>query len=126
MPVEAVILDLDGTLIETTSARPQRGVPEMLDSLREAGLGIAVASNRPAAQQRLAAAGIGYDALLTQQRVGSTKGTPAWVQLAASYFGVQRFRLLWLGDGDTDMWSAVNGRVIYVNAGWSAPQYPYG
>lgn len=125
MTVKAVILDLDGTLLNPTG-EPVDGVPGMIASLRDVGLAIAVASNQPGAARKLAGAGITPDLLLEQSTVGSRKGTKDWVDTACAKFGIDRHELVWLGDGDLDMRSAVNTKVAYFNAGWSVPDYPYG
>jgi adenine/guanine phosphoribosyltransferase-like PRPP-binding protein len=125
MPLRAVILDLDGTLLEPRGD-PVHGAPEMVGSLAQHGLKIVVASNQPGATQKLARAGISPDLLLDRDVVGSSKGTPAWVDRACAEFGIERHELVWLGDGDLDMRSAVNAKVAYFNAGWSAPDFPYG
>jgi soluble P-type ATPase len=126
MAIRAAVLDLDGTLIGD-DGRLADGVSGMLAELEGAGIRIAIASNRPSAMQRAAAAGIAYDLLLTYASVGNKKkGSPQWVAQACAEMEVRRQELIWLGDGDNDMRSAVNGKVAYFNAGWSAPDYPYG
>lgn len=125
MTVKAVVLDLDGTLLDPAGT-PVDGVIDMITTLADAGVEIAVASNQPGAARKLAAAGIAPDLLLDQASVGSRKGTKAWVDTACAEFGIGRHELVWLGDGDLDMRSAVNTKVAYFNAGWSEPDYPYG
>lgn len=125
MTLRAVILDLDGTLLERDGS-PAAGVPDMLTCLEAAGLRIAIASNQPGAGQKLANAGIRADLVLDFASVGSNKGTKDWVEKAFADFDVAPQELIWLGDGDLDMRSAVNSKVAYFNAGWSAPTYPYG
>lgn len=125
MTVKAVILDLDGTLLDP-AGDPVDGVPGMIAALADAGLAIAVASNQSGAARKLVGAGITPDLLLDQASVGSRKGSKDWVDTACAEFGVDRYELVWLGDGDLDMRSAVNTKVAYFNAGWSAPDYAYG
>jgi hypothetical protein len=124
LAVKAVILDLDGTLINGTT--PVAEVPEMMAALRDAGLRIAVASNREDGRARLKRSGLNYDLFLDKTNVGVGKGSPRWVDRVSEAFDVQRNELVWLGDGDNDMRSAVNGSVIYFHAAWSVPRYPYG
>ncbi len=125
MAVKAVILDLDGTLV-SSDGTSIAGVRDMMDDLRGANLAIAVASNRLGAARKLERAGLVADVLLTRRSVGISKGSPQWAAKAAEEFGVETNELLWLGDSDPDMWSAVNAQVVYFNAGWSMPTYPYG
>ena len=126
MTVKAVILDLDGTLINLVDSSPISGIQEMIADIQGSGLRIAVASNRPGAQQKLEHASLTVDCILDHQLVGANKGSVKWVDAAIRKFNVNRNELVWLGDTDQDMWSAVNGRVIYFNAGWSEPDYDYG
>lgn len=125
MTVKAVVLDLDGTLLDL-AGDPVDGVLDMVAALGAADLAVAVASNQPGAARKLAAVGITPDLILDQAAVGSRKGTKAWVDTACTRFGIDRHELVWLGDGDLDMRSAVNTKVAYFNAGWSEPDYPYG
>lgn len=125
MAVRAVVLDLDGTLVGPDGARLP-GVTEMIAMLGESEIHIAVASDRPAASTKLGRAGIVPDLLLTRQLVLAPKGSPSWVDHALTTFQVRRHQLVWLGNSDTDMRSAVNGKVVYLNAGWSDPSYRYG
>ena len=125
MTLRGAILDLDGTLLQA-DGRPVAQVPGMLAELAQQGLKIAIASNQPGAARKLTRAGITADLLLDQASVGSRKGSKDWVDTACAQFGIARHELVWLGDGDLDMRSAVNTKVAYFNAGWSAPGYPYG
>lgn len=125
MALKALVLDLDGTLIGQGGELVE-GVAEMIAALKDAGLRIAVASNKTGAEARVKAAGIKADLLLTRDKVGSNKGSTDWVEAARGQFGIERNELVWLGDSDHDMWSAVNARVIYSSAGWSRPDYPWG
>jgi hypothetical protein len=125
--VKAVVLDLDGTLIRR-DGQVVPGVAGMMDELRAAGLRIAVAKGDPHSDVpgRLHAVGLRADLALDRTIVGRGKGAMAWVDAACRAFGIQTNELLWLGDSDGDMRSAVNRRVIYFHAAWSVPAYPYG
>lgn len=128
--VKGVVLDLDGTLLLPDGSAPP-GVGAMIDELRASGISIAVASGRPgvsaaAVKLRLAGAELRVDEILTRDSVGSNKGTKNWVGNACQAFALAPNELVWLGDSDLDMRCAVNGRVVYFNAGWSNPSYPYG
>jgi Haloacid dehalogenase-like hydrolase len=126
LAVKAVVLDLDGTLIDA-SGQPVTGVPEMLDALRGMGLGIAVASNQTRAFEKLSRAGLRADLIIDRGLTGGVKkGSPVWVTKALEAFEIQGNEIVWLGDSNLDMRSAVNARILYFNAGWSQPNYPYG
>src|SRR5207245_1292569 len=94
--------------------------------LKALGLRIAVASNTPDGESRMKKTGIVPDLVLTRKFIGIAKGSPLWVQKAVQQFGIADNEVVWLGDSDGDMRSAVNGRVVYFNAGWSKPDYQYG
>ncbi|MDQ3692158.1 MAG: HAD hydrolase-like protein [Chloroflexota bacterium] len=128
MAVEAVILDLDGTLIAPVGGtwEPVPGVLTMLDDFRKAGVGIAVATTHDTAFGKMQQAGIVADVVLTRRLVGAVKGNQAWVDRACTALGVRPHQLVWLGDSPLDMRSALNADVIYFNAGWSTPDYQYG
>jgi Haloacid dehalogenase-like hydrolase len=125
MAVKAVILDLDGTLIDR-GGKQVAGIAAMLFELRRSGLKVAIASNRPGALTKLQTAGIAYDLLLTKSSVGANKGSPIWVATACSSFGLSDNEVVWLGDGDLDMRSAVNGGVILFAAVWSDQNFQWG
>jgi hypothetical protein len=95
--------------------------------LRESGLALAVASGRiEPALPKLHSAGLEAELVLNRNDVGVPKGSSKWVERICTEFGIQPNELLWLGDTDLDMRSAVNGRLIYFNARWSSPDYRYG
>jgi hypothetical protein len=124
--VKAVVLDLDGTLIDR-QGNPVLGIPEMIEALRAMGMRLAVASNQPGAFGKLSRAGLRADLIIDKGLTGGiNKGSPVWVTKALETFDVEGNEIVWLGDSDRDMRSAVNSRIIYFNAGWSQPNYPYG
>jgi hypothetical protein len=123
--IAAVILDLDGTLLDGVGA-PVPGVQGMLSNLRSNGISIAIASNRPNLAARLRLAGLLHDLAMDRYMVGAKKGSPLWVDTACQAFAIRKNEVAWLGDSDLDMRSAVNAGIFYFNAGWSAPTYPYG
>jgi hypothetical protein len=126
MPLRAVILDLDGTLLDRAGS-PVEGIPQMVAGLEAAGISIAIASNKAGAEGKITRAGIPHDLLITREVMGGmSKGSPDWVDRACAEFGVGRHEIVWLGDGLLDMASAVNAKVAYFNAGWSNPGYKYG
>lgn len=126
MGVKAAILDLDGTLVHDGSHELVDGVPEMLAELRASGLKIAIASNRPGAVFRAARAGLESYLFLGPSSVGKRKGAREWVPNAYDPLRVSRHEVVYLGDKDHDMRSAVNARVPYFHAYWSEPNHKYG
>ena len=125
MGIAAVILDLDGTLLNSRED-PVPGIKDMLSNLRSNGIQIAIASNRPNVTARVRSAGLVHDLIIGRDTVGAMKGSPRWVESACTDFGISANQVVWLGDSDLDMRSAVNAHIVYFNAGWSAPDYPYG
>jgi len=125
MAVRAVVLDLDGTLIDRRQ-RPVPGIPEMMAALRTMGMRLAVASNQSGASQKLRRAGLDADFIIDKALMRVNKGSPAWVTRALQQFQVESNEIVWLGDSNPDMYSAVHAGIIYFNAGWSFPNYPYG
>ena len=124
MAVEAVVVDLDGTLLNGNSV--VQGALEMLRSLRERGYIVVIASNRPNAASRIDQAGLEYDAIIDRVSVGSNKGTADWVNSVCAGYSLEPNSIVWLGDTNRDFFSALAGRVTYFNAAWSAPDFPYG
>ena len=122
--VEAVIVDLDGTLLSGDSIVD--GALEMLRSLRERGYIVVIASNRPNAASRIDRAGLEYDAIIDRVSVGSNKGTADWVNSVCANFNLEPNSVVWLGDADMDFYAALAGRLTYFNAAWSAPDFRYG
>ncbi len=118
MGVEAVLLDLDGTLL-LPGGDAVPGVPEMMEELRGAGISIAVASNRLGSEARLIAAGLHADLFLHRDIVGANKGSPLWITKVCERFGLDQNQIVSLGDSDQDMRSAANARVVYFHALWS-------
>jgi hypothetical protein len=98
----------------------------MMADLRDMGMRLAVASNRPGASPKLRRAGLEADFVIDRALVHANKGSTVWVERALQEFGIEQNELVWLGDTDNDMRSAVNGGVIYFHAGWSVPNYAYG
>jgi haloacid dehalogenase-like hydrolase len=123
--IAAAILDLDGTLLDSEGA-PVPGVQGMLSDLRSNGVRIAIASNRPNLSARLQSAGLLHDLAMDRHIAGAKKGSPLWVDAVCQAFAINTNEVVWLGDSDLDMRSAVNARIVYFNAGWAAPTYPYG
>ncbi|MDI3462120.1 MAG: hypothetical protein OJF50_000941 [Nitrospira sp.] len=124
MAVKAVILDLDGTLLNGVKPVPE--TPEMISAMQASGLKIAIASNKSDGAARAKDSGLAHHLFLSRSSVGASKGSPKWVEKVTETFDIESNEVVWLGDSDNDMRSAVNGSVIYFHAGWSVPSYPYG
>jgi len=126
--VKVVMLDLDETLIGPGDSAVQDTV-EMTQALKAAGLTIVVTTGRRGSwqtSQLLNRHGYAFD--LVEDKAfanGQVKGRPDWVQEICKYFKVQTNEIVYLGDTDNDMRSAVNGRLMYFHAGWTG-SYPYG
>lgn len=125
MSVRAVIVDLDGTLT-SGPAQLHPGVEEMLAALRAEGIRVVIASARPQAQARVRSLGLDVDLVLDKDSIGANKGSALWVRAVERAFSLSAHEIVWLGDSDQDMRSAVNGGVIYLHAGWSGSEYRYG
>ena len=128
MGVKVVMLDLDGTLIGANdSAVP--GTVEMTQELKAAGLTVVITTNRRgqiATQALLKQHGYVFDLIEDRPFANNKpKGTPDWVGEICKYFKVQANEVVYLGDTDNDMRSAVNGHLMYFHAGWSG-SYDYG
>jgi hypothetical protein len=123
--IKAVVLDLDGTLLDDNN-NPVAGIPEMIAELKNLDLHIAIASNRPNSAPRVTRARLDPDLFMDRNSIGATKGSPTWVAKVTQEFQIENNELVWLGDTDNDMRSAINTKVMYFHAGWSVPQYPYG
>jgi Phosphoribosyl transferase domain len=127
--VKVAILDLDGTLLQKHTTVAQPGAVAMIRSLREAGLRVAVASNSQGftqVSQRLTEAGVPHDWVIDRTMAGKAKGSGAWVDRVCDHFGTSPRELVWLGDSDLDMRSAVQRRVVYFHARWGDEPHKYG
>jgi hypothetical protein len=126
MPVKAVILDLDGTLI-APSGRVVRGAPAMVTRLRGHGIHVFVASNVvPRREVDMGLLNVDEANFLDRSTLGKKKGTGAFVDTVLDRLGIESNELLYLGDTDNDMREAVNRKVILFLAAWSNPGYQYG
>jgi hypothetical protein len=123
--VEAVILDLSGTLVDEKN-RAVPGSARLIADLQEAGIHVAVAATHDTAFGILQNAGLVPELVMTRRMVEAAKGNRAWVNRACATFGMQPHQVVWLGDSDLDMRSALNADVIFFNAAWSNPDFQYG
>jgi len=102
--------------------RPYRGIPELLDALVMRGMPMAVLSNKPDDFTRLC-----VERLLPRWRFAEIVGAraslarkpdPAGALLIAERLGVAPAEVLYLGDTNTDMQTAVAAGMFPVGALW--------
>jgi phosphoglycolate phosphatase len=102
--------------------RPYDGVPQLLDSLAERRVPVAILSNKADALVRRI-----VDELLGDHRFRVVQGLrddvpakpdPTSALAIASALGCAPAGVLYLGDSDVDMQTAANAKMIPVGAGW--------
>ncbi len=102
--------------------RPYPGIPELLDALSARGLGMAVLSNKPHEFTRLC-----VERLLPRWRFAAVVGAggslprkpdPTGAQHIAATLAVEPAEILYLGDTNTDMQTAVAAGMYPVGALW--------
>ncbi len=101
---------------------PYDGIGEMLDSLKAQGIPIAVLSNKPHAFTCRCVEELlpswRFDAVLGQREGVPRKPDPAGVVEAARMLNVPPSEILYLGDSDIDMKTAVASGAFPVGALW--------
>lgn len=101
--------------------RPYDGIPEALAALREAGVRLAVVSNKPdPAAQALAARyfpGV-FDAVLGARDGLPVKPAPALMREAMRLVGVRPDETVYVGDSDVDIETAKNAGTACLCAAW--------
>lgn len=104
------------------ASRPYEGIPAMLRALQDAGLKLAVFSNKPDADTKNVVAhffpDIRWTAVRGQMDGVPVKPDPAGALLTAQTLGEAPEHILYLGDTATDMHCAVNAGMIPVGALW--------
>lgn len=127
MTIKAFITDLDGTLLTNTNT-VVAGYETALTELQQLGLKIVIVSNLPHRKidSRLDVLPINPDLVLTKEDVGISKGSPLWIDRICTDFHIKENEVVYIGDSDHDMQTAVNSKIIYFNAEWSNPDYKYG
>jgi len=102
--------------------RPYEGVPELLEELTRRGLPMAVLSNKPDDFTRLMVARLlpkwRFAAVHGEQPGTPRKPDPAAALRIAADLGLRPERILYLGDTDTDMRTAVAAGMFPVGALW--------
>ena len=101
--------------------RPYEGVPELLKTLRQQGVRIAVLSNKDeVAVQNLCRHffdGL-YDLALGNTKERPRKPDPAIVEEACRRFSLDRQEVLYVGDSETDAKTAEAAGVDYILVSW--------
>ena len=98
------------------------GIPELLAVLRERGAGLAVFSNKPQERVERAVAGFFPDTPFFQVRGArpgvALKPDPHGVLAVAREGGFAPEEVVYLGDSDVDMRTAINAGMYPAGAGW--------
>lgn len=102
---------------------PYPGIPEMLASLREAGVALAVVSNKPdfAVQELVERRFPGtFDAVLGENEAAgiSKKPAPAMVEAALARMGRDREGMVYVGDSEVDVATAANSGCPCLTVTW--------
>lgn len=101
--------------------RPYDGIPELLDTLKDCGVKLAVVSNKPdGAVKALSAAhfpGI-FSIAVGEGPSVRRKPAPDTVLAAMSELGAVKDETLYVGDSEVDVETARNAGVACISAGW--------
>ncbi len=102
--------------------QPYEGVPEMLRTLQDMGMKLAVFSNKPDADTKNVVAHFfpetPWTAVRGQAEGVPVKPAPAGALAVARAMEVEPAEVLYLGDTSTDMKCAVNAGMLPVGAAW--------
>lgn len=102
--------------------RPYDGIPELLDSLAARGIKMAIVTNKPDDSTRLMAARLlprwSFDAIMAATADRPRKPDPQGALEAARSMGLPPEAILYLGDSDIDMKTAVAAGMYPVGALW--------
>ena len=108
--IRAVVLDIDNTLVTYGVAEPTEEVIAWIDSLKAAGLGVAIASNNHAPRVELFNQKIGVFATCE-----SKKPSAKAVKAACKHFGLKPEETAVIGDQIfTDVWCARNAGAMAI------------
>lgn len=106
----------------TYHVAPYEGIEEMLDKLKQAGVKLAVLSNKPHLQTRDVVAAFFKSGTFTcvqgQQEGIPRKPDPTAVFQLADELGVTREECLYIGDSDVDMKTGVAAGVTTIGVTW--------
>ena len=101
--------------------KPYASIPELLAKLREAGVKMAIVSNKPDfATKELAAV---YFGGLTDAAIGGRDGVPVkpareMVELALAELGTDAADAVYIGDSDVDVITAANAEMDGISVAW--------
>lgn len=106
----------------TYHVTPYEGIEEMLEKLKQAGVKLAVLSNKPHLQTRDVVAAFFKSGTFTcvqgQQEGVPRKPDPTAVFQLADKLGVTREECLYIGDSDVDMKTGVAAGVTTIGVNW--------
>lgn len=106
----------------TDFSKPYEGIYELLHTLRERGVQVAIATNKPHAQAiKLVEAcfpDIKFLDVSGNQEGIPHKPNPYTVERIIEKAGVQLAEVLYVGDSDVDMQTAVNASVYGIGVSW--------
>lgn len=118
MGVKAVIIDISETLIDRENL-PVKGTLNMIATLQSNGIQVFLVSNPRNGLRLDELYGLPAGSLLSSFSVGGKKGTGKFVEHVKAVLAISETEILYLGDGNTDMWEATNSNVFLLNAEWS-------
>jgi phosphoglycolate phosphatase len=102
--------------------KPYEGIPEMLDSLNDRGLKMAILSNKPHAFTKQCATEFlsswDFGAVIGQRNGVSPKPDPAGALEVAERLGLSPAHFLYMGDSGVDMKTAVASGMFPVGVLW--------
>ncbi len=103
-------------------SKPYPGIPELLITLKEQGLMLAVASNKyQSATEKLIKhyfGNIPFVAIFGQREGIKTKPDPSVIEEILAIAGVQKDEVLYVGDSGVDMQTALNAGVTAAGVTW--------
>jgi hypothetical protein len=120
--LRAVIFDYSTLLVPADNAVLVADLRTMLETLKGFGLKIVVFSTYgKAINKELARRGMPpCDLFVCSANLGGAKkGAVVWTSYTAEQLGIRPNQLLYIGDGDLDWRTALNGGVLYLGAKWS-------
>src|SRR5215475_10568199 len=125
--IKLVVCDGDGTLQLTSPSTEMRN---LLDFLQASRIQLVVASNnqKNIIERNFHRAGLPLPALIvTPAQIGAKKPSPEFVYKIRDLANVELNEMVYLGDDDkTDMFCAINARILPVAAKYSNHQIQYG
>lgn len=125
--IQVLVSDGAGTL---GLPSPSDDIRNLLRSLDEHGIKLAVASNAPRAvvESRFDSASLPVPSLIvTSADIGVKKPSPKFIDEIARQSGAGREQIVYLGDDEkTDIFCAINAGVLPIAASYSNPNLRYG